>query len=155
MSSLKKHFAGLSPDTFLLAMVSFLADVSSEMLYPVLPIFLTQVLGADAGAIGLIEGIAQAIQNGANGLSGWLSDKLRRHKRIALFGYVLSASAKPLIGLSTSWHGAFAARALDRFGAGTRSAPRDALVAASTDEAHRGKAFGLEGLGDNLGAFLG
>src|SRR5213078_2425043 len=74
---------------------------------------------------------------------------------IAIVGYALAAVAKPLMGLSTFWIGFLGARSLDRLGAGSRSAPRDALVAASTDEAHRGKAFGLEGMGDNLGAFLG
>jgi MFS family permease len=155
MSSFRRYFSGLSTNTFLLAFASLFGDVSTEMLYPVLPVFLTQTLGADAVVLGLVEGIATAIQNVIQGFSGWLSDKLGRRKPIALFGYVLSAAAKPLIGLSTAWTGVLAARSLDRLGSGTRSAPRDALVAASADEAHRGKAFGLEGIGDNLGACLG
>ena len=89
------------------------------------------------------------------GFSGWLSDKLQKRKSIALVGYLLAAIAKPLIGLSTGWQGVLGARFLDRFGTGTRSAPRDALIASSADEEHRGKAFGLEGISDNLGAFLG
>jgi MFS family permease len=89
------------------------------------------------------------------GFSGWLSDKLQKRKSIALVGYLVAATAKPLIGLSTGWQGVLGARFLDRFGTGTRSAPRDALIASSADEEHRGKAFGLEGIGDNLGAFLG
>src|SRR5678809_362003 len=109
MSSLAKRFAGLSVDTFLLALVSFLADVSSEMLYPVLPLFLTQTLGASVGVVGIIEGIAQAIQNVVQGLSGWLSDRLRRRKQVALIGYMMAAVAKPLIGLSTSWFGVLGA----------------------------------------------
>jgi MFS family permease len=125
------------------------------MLYPVLPIFLTQTLGASASVVGVVEGVAEAIQNVAQGFSGWFSDTLRRRKSIALAGYLVAAVSKPLIGLSTSWTGVLAARSLDRLGAGTRSAPRDALIAASADEAHRGKAFGLEGIGDNLGASLG
>jgi MFS family permease len=155
ISSLKKYFAGLSANTFLLALASLFADTSTEMLYPVLPIFLTQTLGASASVVGLVEGVAQAIQNVAQGFSGWFSDRLQRRKPIALAGYLVAAVSKPLIGLSTSWAGVLAARSLDRLGAGTRSAPRDALIAASADEAHRGKAFGLEGIGDNLGAFLG
>jgi MFS family permease len=102
-----------------------------------------------------VDGVAQAVQNIVQGFSGWLSDKLRRRKGIALLGYALAAVAKPLIGLSTGWPGVLAARSLDRLGSGVRSAPRDALVAASATEASRGKAFGLEGVGDNLGAFLG
>jgi MFS family permease len=125
------------------------------MLYPVLPIFLTQTLGASASVVGLVEGVAEARHNLAQGFSGWFSDKLQRRKPIALAGYLVAAVSKPLMGLSASWTGVLAARSLDRLGAGTRSAPRDALIAASADEAHRGKAFGLEGIGDNLGAFLG
>ncbi|MBN9121490.1 MAG: MFS transporter [Planctomycetes bacterium] len=151
----KGYFAGLSRNTYLLALASLFADVSTEMLYPILPIFLTQNLGATATVVGAVDGVAQAVQNVVQGFSGWLSDRLRRRKGIALVGYVLAAVAKPLIGLSTGWLGVLGARALDRLGAGTRSAPRDALVAASADEGSRGKAFGLEGAGDNLGAFLG
>ncbi len=125
------------------------------MLYPILPVFLTQTLGAGGSAVGLIDGVAQATQNIVQGFSGWLSDKLQKRKSIALAGYLLAAVAKPLIGLSTGWQGVLGARFLDRLGAGTRSAPRDALIASSADEEHRGKAFGLEGIGDNLGAFLG
>src|SRR5438067_2334396 len=152
---LRSYFAGLSRNTYLLALASLFADVSTEMLYPILPIFLTAGLGATATVVGIVEGVAQATQNVAQGVSGWASDKLRRRKSIALVGYALAAVAKPLIGLSTAWPGAFGARFLDRLGSGTRSAPRDALVAASADESSRGKAFGLEGAGDNLGAFLG
>lgn len=155
MMNTKRYFTGLSSSTFLLAFTSLFADVSTEMLYPVLPVFLTQTLGANPSIVGLIEGIAPAIQNIVQGFSGWLSDRLQRRKSIALIGYVLAAIAKPLIGLSTGWLGVLGARSLDRLGSGTRSAPRDALIAASADAAHRGKAFGLEGIGDNLGAFLG
>jgi MFS family permease len=125
------------------------------MLYPVLPIFLTQRLGASGSIVGIVEGVAQGLQNLIQGLVGWLSDKLRRRKPIALAGYVLAAVSKPLIGMSASWTGVLTARSLDRLAAGARSAPRDALVAASAAPEHRGKAFGLEGIGDNLGAFLG
>jgi MFS family permease len=154
-SARPRYFAGLSRNTFLLACASLFADISTEMLYPVLPVFLTQVLGASGSVVGLIDGVAQATQNIVQGFSGWLSDRLQRRKPIALAGYVLAAIAKPLMGLSTSWPGVLGGRFLDRFGTGARSAPRDALVASSADEEHRGKAFGLEGIGDNLGAFLG
>lgn len=151
----KKYFSGLSRNTFLLAFASLFADTSSEMLYPILPIFLTQNLKAGGSIVGLIVGITEATQNIVQGFSGWLSDKLQRRKPIALLGYTLSAIAKPLIGLSTVWQAVLATRFLDRLGSGTRSAPRDALIASSVDEQHRGKAFGLEGVGDNFGAFLG
>jgi MFS family permease len=84
-----------------------------------------------------------------------LSDKLQRRKPIALFGYFLAAIGKPLIGLATVWQVVFGARLLDRFGAGTRSAPRDALIASSVSEENRGRAFGLEGVGDNAALFWG
>jgi len=155
MLSLKKQLSGLSRNTYLLACASLFGDVATEMLYPVLPVFLTETLKAPASVVGMIDGAAQAVQNIVQGFSGWLSDSLRRRKAVALVGAVLSAAAKPLIGLSAAWPGVLGARALDRLGSGTRSAPRDALVAASASEANRGKAFGLEGFGDNLGAFIG
>jgi MFS family permease len=102
-----------------------------------------------------VDGVAQATQNIVQGISGWLSDKLQKRKPIALVGYLLAAIAKPLTGLATAWPGVLGARFLDRLGAGLRSAPRDALIASSVPEEHRGKAFGLEGIGDNLGACLG
>jgi MFS family permease len=151
----QRYFGGLSRNTFLLAFASLFADISTEMLYPVLPVFLTQTLHASGSVLGLVEGVAQAAQNIVQGFSGWLSDKLQKRKSIALAGYLLAAASKPLIGLSTAWQGVLGARFLDRFGAGMRSAPRDALIASSVDESHRGKAFGLEGIGDNAGAFLG
>jgi len=155
MSARRRAFSGLSRDTWLLSFASLFSDISTEMLYPVLPTFLTRDLHAGGTIVGLVEGIAQGAQNIIQGFSGTLSDKLQRRKPIALAGYALSALAKPLIGLAATWPVAFGARTLDRLGAGSRSAPRDALVAASADEANRGKAFGLEGAGDNAGAFLG
>src|SRR6202022_462602 len=98
-----RYFAGVSRNTFLLAFTSLFADISSEMLYPVLPIFLTQTLHAKGSVVGLVEGIAQATQNIVQGFSGWLSDKLQKTKSLALAGYLLAAIAKPLIGLSTGW----------------------------------------------------
>ena len=151
----KRYPAGLSRNTFLLALTSLFADISTEMLYPVLPVFLTQTLKASGSIVGLVEGFAQATQNIVQGFSGAMSDKLQKRKIIALAGYFVAAIAKPLMGFSTFWQGVLVARLLDRFGAGTRSAPRDALIASSVDEEDRGRAFGLEGVGDNAGAFLG
>lgn len=155
MAGLKRYFAGLSRDTVLLALSSLFADISTEMLYPVLPVFLTQVLHATGSIVGLIDGFAQAMQNIVQGFSGTISDHLQRRKPVALVGYLLAALSKPLMGIATVWEALFAARMLDRIGAGMRSAPRDALVASSVAERDRGRAFGLEGLGDNTGAFLG
>lgn len=154
-SAIRRSFAGLSRNTVLLAFSSLFADISTEMLYPVLPVFLTQTLQASGSIVGLVDGFAQATQNIVQGFSGALSDKLQKRKPIALAGYLVAAVAKPLMGLSAVWQGVFAARLLDRLGAGIRSAPRDALIASSVNEKNRGRAFGLEGLGDNAGAFLG
>jgi len=140
---------------YLLAFTSLFADIATEMLYPILPIFLTTYLGASGSIVGLIEGIATATQNIQMGFAGYISDKLHKRKSLAIIGYIIAAFSKPLIGLSTIWQQVFVARFLDRLGTGTRSAPRDALIASSANDGNRGKAFGLEGIGDNLGAFLG
>jgi MFS family permease len=93
----ERYFAGLSCNTFLLAFASLFADISTEMLYPILPIFLTQTLKASGSVVGLVEGIAEATQHIVQGFTGWLSDKLHRRKPIALVGYSLAAIAKPLM----------------------------------------------------------
>ncbi|MFZ2314452.1 MAG: MFS transporter [Gammaproteobacteria bacterium] len=155
IKSIKKYFTGLSKNTILITFASLFSDIATEMLYPILPIFLIQTLKTSGSILGLIEGIAQATQNIVQGFSGWLSDRMQRRKPIALAGYLLGAMAKPLIGMSVFWQSALGARFLDRLGTGIRSAPRDALIASSVRKEHRGKAFGLEGIGDNLGAFLG
>jgi MFS family permease len=151
----KTIFSGLTRNTFLLALTSLFADISSEMLYPILPIFLTQTLKVSGGIVGVIEGVAETTQNIVQGFAGRLSDKWQKRKGIAIFGYLLSAISKPITGFAAGWPLVLGARFMDRFGAATRSAPRDALIASSTDEKNRGKAFGLEGAGDNLGAFIG
>src|ERR1700720_1768061 len=143
--SVQRYFAGLSRNTFLLAAASLFADISTEMLYPVLPVFLTQTLKASGSIVGLVDGFAQAAQNIVQGFSGALSDKLQRRKPVALAGFFLSAISKPLMGMATVWPALFGARLLDRLGAGTRSAPRDALIASSVPEEKRGRAFGVEG----------
>ncbi|HEV2353159.1 MAG TPA: MFS transporter [Puia sp.] len=153
--STTRLFAGLTANSFLLAFTSLFADISSEMLYPILPVYLTQTLKASGSIVGIIEGIAETTQNLIQGVSGTVSDRLRKYKAIALAGYIVGALSKPLIGLATSWPFVLVFRFTERLGTGIRSAPRDALIAGSTDAQHRGKAFGLEGFGDNLGACIG
>jgi len=156
MAAMRTRYpAGISRNTVLLAFASLFADISSEMLYPILPIFLTQELHASGSVVGLVEGVAEATQSVVQGFSGWLSDKLQKRKTLALIGYFVSALGKPLMGIATAWPGVLGGRFLDRLGAGFRSAPRDALIASSVPDEYRGRAFGLEGIGDNLGAFLG
>lgn len=153
--SIKQYFSGLSKNTFLIAFASLFSDIATEMLYPILPIFLTQNLKASGIIVGLIEGIAQATQNITQGFSGLLSDKIQKRKSIALVGYFLAAIAKPFMGIFTFWQGVLGARFVDRLSTGIRSAPRDAMISSSVLQTNRGKAFGLEGFADNLGAFLG
>jgi len=129
--------------------------MSTEMLTPILPVFLTQTLVANGSIVGLLDGIAQAVRNVMDGFSGPISDKSRNRKVVVLCGYAMSAAAKPLMGLSSIWQSVLAARILDRLGAGIRSAPRDAIVASSVDEQHRGRGFGPERVGENAGAFVG
>jgi MFS family permease len=150
-----RYLAGISKNTVLLALASLFADISSEMLYPILPIFLTQTMHATGSVVGLVEGIAEATQNVVQGFSGWLSDRLQKRKSLALAGYFVSALGKPLMGIAKAWSGVLGGRFLDRVGSGFRSAPRDALIASSVSDENRGRAFGIEGIGDNLGAFLG
>lgn len=149
------YFKGLTKNTFLLTFASLFADISTEMLYPVLPIFITQVLKDSAAVVGIIEGVATAVQYIVQGFSGWIADRFQSKKEIALLGYALAALSKPFIGLSSIWQQVLTARFSDRLGTGIRSAPRDSLIAQSASEEHRGKAFGLEGIGDNFGAFVG
>src|SRR5256886_13018114 len=141
-----RYPAGISRNTVLLAFASLFADISSEMLYPILPIFLTQVLHANGSVVGVVEGIAEATQNVVQGFSGWLSDNLQKRKALALMGYFVSALGTPLIGIATTWPGVLGGRFLDRFGAGFRSAPRDALIASSVSDEYRGRAFGPRAL---------
>ena len=146
---------GLPRAVYLLAVTSFSADVSTEMLYPVLPLFLTQELGAPRTVVGVVEGVAEATQNIVQGGSGWLADRIGRNKPVAVVGYALAALAKPTIGLATAWPSVLASRFADRLGTGIRSAPRDALIAGAAPRERRGAAFGLEGIGDNMGAVVG
>jgi MFS family permease len=145
----------LPADVKRLGWVSFFTDISSEMLYAITPIFLTTVLGASAGIVGVIEGVAEATANVMKGLSGWYSDRIRNRKRFIFAGYLLSALAKPLIAMAGSWFFVLVARFLDRFGKGIRGSARDALIADVTPKEMRGRAFGLHRAMDTAGALIG
>lgn len=146
---------GLSRSAIIIGLVSLLSDASSEMIYPVLPIFLTQVLHAPATIVGLIEGITNGTANLVPVVAGWLSDRSGRRKPIAFIGFLLSALSRPVIGLATVWGVAFAARGADRIGKGIRSAPKQALLAAAASDATRGRVFGFDRAMDYLGAVIG
>jgi len=150
-----KNKFGISKNVFILGLVSFFNDVASEMIYPLVPIFLTSVLGAPVAVIGLIEGIAESTASVLKVVSGWLSDKWRKRKPFILAGYSFSAISKILLGLAFSWPFVLFARFIDRFGKGVRTSARDALIAESSDTSTRGKSFGFHRALDTLGAVVG
>jgi MFS family permease len=146
---------GISRNVWTLGWVSFFNDVSSEMIYPLLPLFLTSVLGAGVAFVGLVEGVAESTASILKAFSGWLSDRLRKRKFLVLGGYTASALARPIIALAISgWH-ILILRFLDRMGKGVRTSPRDALIAESTKPARTGRAFGFQRAMDHLGAVVG
>jgi MFS family permease len=135
--------------------VSFFTDTASEMVYPLLPLFLTRVLGAGAMSLGIIEGIAEAANSVLKVLSGRLTDKWGTPKPIVLAGYVLSSAVRPLIGLASSWLHVLTLRFADRLGKGIRGAPRDAMLAAFAPPDQRGRVYGFHRAMDHAGAVLG
>ena len=137
------------------SLTSFFMDLSSEMVTNLLPLFLSNVLGVRTNIIGLIEGVAEATASVLKVFSGWLSDRLRNRKWVAVAGYAISAVAKPFFYVANSWEAIAAVRWADRFGKGIRTAPRDALVADSVSEEQRGLGFGVQRAADTAGALLG
>jgi len=145
----------LGRNVLALAAVSFLTDVSSDMAYPLLPLFLSTVLGASATAVGAIEGAAETAAALLKLASGWWSDRVARRKPLVLGGYTLASVVRPLIGLAQSAGQVFAIRVADRVGKGVRTSSRDALIADSVDLRIRGRAFGFHRAADNAGAVVG
>jgi len=150
-----KNKFGISKNVFVLGLVSFFNDVASEMIYPIVPIFLTSILGAPVAIVGLIEGIAESTASILKVVSGWLSDKLQKRKPFVVAGYSFSAISKILLSLAFSWPFVLFARFVDRFGKGTRTSARDALIAESSETSTRGKSFGFHRALDTLGAVVG
>lgn len=145
---------GFHRNIFFLGLVSLFTDVSSEMIYPLLPIFLTSVLGVGTTFVGLVEGVAEATASLFKLFSGWTSDRWQRRKSLVTFGYSLSTLARPLVALAAlGWH-VLLIRFL-RAGKGIRTSPRDALIADSTPESEHGKAFGFQRAFDHAGAVIG
>jgi MFS family permease len=156
MDSVKKGrlMAGISTNVLVLGIVSLLTDVSSEMIYPIMPLFLTAI-GATGVLIGLIEGAAETTASFVKVFSGWYSDRYQRRKVFISSGYGLSAISKPLFALATSPLQVLGIRIVERTGKGIRSAPRDALIADSTPKEKWGKAFGFHKAMDSTGAVIG
>ena len=133
-------FRFLPRTVIILGLVSFLNDTASEMITPLLPLFLTATLGAGPAIVGLVEGVAEATASILKLVSGWLADRGWNAKKLIVGGYTVSNTARPLIGLAMGWDWVLVLRFLDRVGKGIRTAPRDALIASSTDEHMRGPA---------------
>jgi len=145
----------LGRNVMALAAVSFLTDVSSEMIYPLLPVFLTSVLGANASFIGAIEGAAETTAALLKLASGWWSDRVRKRKPLVLLGYAIASTMRPLVAIATSAVQVLGIRVADRVGKGIRNAPRDALISESVDPSIRGRAFGFHRAADHAGGVLG
>lgn len=152
---LKKLGAGLTANVVLLAVVSFFVDLSSEIIFPLLPFFLVVQLGATYFIVGIMEGIAELVAAVIKVFSGFWSDRVGRRKRFIATGYGISALTKVFFGLSSIWQHVFALRIGERVGKGIREPPRDALVAESTPPEKVGKAFGFQRALDTSGAILG
>ena len=145
----------LSRTVWLIGLISLLNDSASEMIYPLVPLYLASVLMAGPRALGLIEGIAEATASLLKLFSGVIVDRTRRAKPWVVTGYALAGFARPLIAFATGWPGLLVLRFADRVGKGLRTSPRDALLAASVDPSVRGLAFGLHRAMDNAGAVVG
>lgn len=146
---------GLPRNVVVAGLASLFTDISSEMIVPVLPLFLTGPLAASAASVGLIEGVAEATASLLKVVSGWWSDRVAQRKPFMLLGYGLSNLIKPLLALSRTWPQVLIIRFADRFGKGVRGAPRDALIADSVGADRRGRAFGFHRMMDTFGAALG
>lgn len=145
----------LSRNVYVLGAVSFLTDVSSEIIFPLLPLFLVNVLGASAAGVGVIEGAAESTASLLKLASGWWSDRVRKRKPLVLAGYAIASVMRPLIGLAQGAGQVLAIRVADRIGKGIRTSPRDALIADSVHPSVRGRAFGFHRAADHAGAVAG
>ncbi|MEL6407942.1 MAG: MFS transporter [Chloroflexota bacterium] len=134
---------------------SFLNDISSKLIFTLMPLFLSNVLGVSTSIIGLIDGVSETTSSLLKGYSGYLSDRFKNRKWLTIVGYSFSAVAKPILYVVTSWYGVLVVRFIDRIGKGIRTSPRDALIADSIDKQHRGIAFSLHRAGDSAGGIIG
>ncbi len=147
--------SSLPRPVWLLGWVSLATDAASEAIYPLLPFFLTQVLGAGAVSLGVVEGAAEAVSSLLKIASGRLADRTRAKRPLVLAGYVLSSAVRPLVALAQTWTQVFAVRLVDRVGKGIRGAPRDAMLAGFATPATRGQVYGFHRAMDHAGATIG
>ncbi|HTR44219.1 MAG TPA: MFS transporter [Thermodesulfovibrionales bacterium] len=151
----ERRIFGVGKNVFITGLVSLFMDMSSEMIYPLVPLFLANVLGINKSVIGLIEGIAESTASLLRVFSGWFSDLVGRRKGFMALGYGISTLSRPLIAVATGWHTILGARFIDRFGKGIRTAPRDAIIAESTPGEFLGRAYSFQRSMDTLGAVIG
>jgi MFS family permease len=150
-----RRILGFHPNVFFLGVVSFLTDVSSEMIFTLIPLFLANILGVGGTVVGVVGGISESTDAILRIFSGWFSDRIRKRKLLAVLGYSFSTVAKPFMYLATTWGTVLSIRLSDRIGKGVRSPSRDALIADSIAAAERGRSFGLHRAMDTSGAVLG
>src|SRR5439155_21112284 len=159
--TIRNHVSTISPmfglprPVWLLGWLSLATDSATEAIYPLLPLFLTRVLGAGAISLGIVEGAAEAVNSILKILSGRVADRSRTKRPLVLFGYSVSSFARPFIAVTTTWTQVFVVRVLDRVGKGVRGAPRDAMLATWTTPATRGSVYGFHRAMDHLGAVVG
>ncbi len=151
----RSNFFGLSRPVWLLGWVSLATDAASEAIYPLLPFFLTQILGAGVVSLGVIEGAAEAANSALKVLAGRLSDRAASKRWLVFTGYALSSAVRPLMAVAQTWTHVLTVRLIDRTGKGIRGAPRDAMLASLATPATRGKVFGFHRAMDHLGAVVG
>lgn len=154
-SNLIGRYRRLPRNVFVISLVSFFNDVSSEIIYPLLPLFLTLTLGASPAIIGIIEGAAESVASILKLFAGYFSDRLGKRKALVVTGYVLTSFSRPFLAFAGNWHQVLAIRLSDRVGKGIRGAPRDAMIADSITPKERGLAFGLNRGMDHAGAVIG
>jgi MFS family permease len=150
-----KKIMGLHPNVFFMGLTSLLTDISSELIFTLVPLFLSDVLGATSTLIGLVGGISDSTDSLFRIISGWFSDQIGKRKLLAVTGYGISTLAKPFMLLANSWGAVVGVRFGDRLGKGVRTASRDALIADSVEAKDRGRGFGLHRAMDTTGAVIG
>lgn len=151
----EKTYFGFGKNVFFTGLVSFFMDMSSEMIYPLVPLFLANALGGNMSMIGLIEGSAESTASLLKIFSGWFSDRIGRRKNLMAIGYAISTLSRPLMAMAGFWQQVLAARITDRLGKGIRTAPCDAIIVESAQSTHLARAFSFHRSMDTLGAVVG
>ena len=151
----RKRILGINPNVFFMGIGSLLTDISSEMIFTLIPLFLANILGTGTTLIGFVGGFSDSMDAIIRIVSGWFSDRIKKRKLITVSGYAISTFIKPFMLLASGWWVVLGVRFGDRIGKGVRSSSRDALIADSVTEKERGKSFGIHRAMDTAGATIG